>query len=308
LAEQVARGFIDAQRAGRIDLLEQTKLRRTAPTIAEVINEYHEKATVRKSTQRQNLVNLRAILRVLSIQETASVLVLDKQVVPRVVEAGHSLGWADTYTHAVLRTARSVWAKSLAGRCAYMDCLPEFATAKLPPMPRPGGFRRFPASVYRAICRDVLSLRDPALTRAFILISRCGLANREIYHATGLWLDPVSYSIRVPSQDGSFRPKSQNRVRTIAMKSARFCKHFAMFANKAERIVPNAGIRVNRTLSKIVRARLPGRTKSTYELRKYAGSLIASHMGMLPAARLLGDRVSTAEAYYVDFLGDLPRV
>jgi hypothetical protein len=307
-AEQIARGFLDAQRSGRLAALEATKIRRTAPAISSVIDEYLRCGTARAATRVANVSKLRALLRACGIPETASVTALDQTVVGRLHSHARSAGWSDVYAHAVLRMSRSLWARSLRGVVSYMEATPAFALEPVLPPPRIKRFRAIPPRAYRAICREVIATRDNALVRAFILISRCGMPNREIAHATGLWLDPDERAITIPSQDGAFRPKTHNRIRTIYIKPARFDRHFRSLAGQPVRLVPNAGVRVYRVLSRIVRRHLPNRTKSAYELRKHAGSLVATHHGMLAAAKFLGDRVATAEAYYVDFLRQPPRV
>jgi hypothetical protein len=152
----------------------------------------------------------------------------------------------------------------------------------------------------------VRAKEDPALYRAFLLMARCGLGNDEVIHARGTWLLPAG-AIRIEPRDG-WLPKSHNRHRTVPIRAQRFLRHFADLVGKKALLVPDGHRRLYRVLNPIIREALPGRQKAAYELRKLAGSVIATRDGMFAASRFLGDRSDTVERYYAALLKPLKAI
>lgn len=303
-AETIASGFLAAQKNDRLDLLESSKLRRTVPSIAQILALYPQVATCRKKTVAANLSEFRRMLRVLRISESEPVSALDRGLTAKFQSATRSLGWSPTGTITCLRMSRSIFARRI---------LPSYGLQEPPawlktPNPRPEpvrGFKPIPWASWAQIVRGIHALDDPAIYRAFLLMSRCGLGNNEVVHSRGTWL--VKNGIRIEPRDG-WRPKSHNRVRTVPMRPIRYQRHFAAFEGKDVLLVPDGLRRIARRMNAVIRAALPGRTKSGYELRKLAGSVVATRGGIYEAARFLGDRVDTCEKYYAALLRPLKAI
>ena len=301
-AAAVAARFLDAQRKDRLDLLEGAKLRRTVPSIAQVLMLYVEHATCRPETVAGNVAQFRRAILWTKVPESSPVTVLNSAWPGEFSAAARSRGWSNGGVISALRQCRSIFTRRLLPRYGMQE---PPAWLKLPnPKPDPTrGFQPIPWASWRQIVRGVIVARDPALYRAFVLMARCGMGNDEVIHARGTWLLP-SMAIRVEPRAG-WLPKSHNRHRTIPIRAARWRRHFLPLLGKDVLLVPDGHRRLYRVLNPIIRAALPGRQKAAYELRKQAGSVIATRDGMFAAGKFLGDRSSTAERYYAALLKPL---
>lgn len=303
-ASAVAQGFLEAQRSGRTDLLEATKIRRTVPTIEKVCELYLAGARCRQKTAKENVYKLSSLCQLVNIPLSSSVLVLGEGFPMAVQKAGRAAGWRDTSIHTYIRQARSVFARYILPTYGLPEA-PGWLRSSSPSPGRVMGFQPFPTAAWRALCRDVVRLRnsgDLALWRAFLLMARCGMGNDEVVNARGSWL--VANGIRIEERPG-WKPKSHNRERTIPMRPARFKKWFASSAGSDELLVEFGKEAIYRRLNPLVRKHLPGRQKAAYELRKHAGSIVATRDGIFAASKFLGDNVATVEKFYAAMLKPL---
>ncbi len=300
-AEVVASSFLAAQKSDRLDLLESSKLRRTVPSIAQILALYPKVATCRGGTVKANLAEFRRMLKLLDLHDSAPISVLDRGLGVRFAAIARSRGWSDTGITSCLRLARSVFARHLLPSYGVLDA-PGWLKAPNPKASPIRGFQPIPWASWAQIVRGVHALNDPAIYRAFLLMARCGLGNNEVVHSRGTWL--VENGIRIEPRDG-WRPKSHNRVRTVPMRAIRYNRYFAALEGKDELLVPDGLRRIARRMNPIIRKALPGRTKSAYELRKLAGSVVATRDGIFAAGKFLGDNSATVEKYYAALLRPL---
>jgi len=161
------------------------------------------------------------------------------------------------------------------------------------------------ASMHAAAVK--LKTENPALYLVHQLFLRCGLRNSEMLAARWSWLethDNQQYLGIKLRED--YEPKARERYVALPADMIEFAKAL----QKDDYIVPakSSGARkqlIYRDHSKWVREFLPAdRTKSSYELRRHAGSVIATRDGSLFAAQtFLGHSTpSTTAKYYARLL------
>lgn len=177
------------------------------------------------------------------------------------------------------------------------------------------GFVPFSPEVLPAMERAAEAVREsqPDLYRAFILFRNFGLRLIEARHVRGSWFETRTIegrqrhvlTIRRRDSEG-FTVK--NRVERFLIVPDDLWPIFADIAPEDFAIMPRAtpGQRqrfTDRTMSDWVRQFIPDRQKSTYELRKNAGSEVLTRTGSLSeAAKFLGDSEATAAKWYAAFL------
>lgn len=313
-AEARAREIIEAARDERFDVLSKIRGRRSAVSIDTILAIYQQVATCRRSTLMGNCLALRKLCILgaglppdqcaLANIDRPAVLAFHRAIVAR----GKTPERGETTARTMLRQARSVFSPSLrheypdsiSGDLAgFLDACRGVSANHRATTP---GFKPIPPRTLRSIYRDAIRLRAqyPAAWRMFLLMVRCGLSNRECHHARGTWLRDSA--IHIPASDGSFRPKSKNRVRSVSIRPDRYQRYFSSFEGAESKVCVNSLWLQRAVLSPMLRRHLPDRQKGLYELRKHAGSIIATRDGLYAAARFLGDRADTAERYYAAFL------
>jgi hypothetical protein len=321
-AEARGREIIDAAREQRWDALEKTKARRSDISIAAILDIYlGVKGTPGIHTCRRfvAVANAACLRRVCTLgagkqPERCSLTDLDREAVSKfhkeIVSRGRTPERGETSARTTLRKARGVFAVNLLPHYppSVKTALAGFVEAGR--AIRGGsashpGFVPFPPRTLREIYRDAITIRKryPAAWRFFLLMVRCGLSNSEAYAARGTWLR--SGAIHIPPSDCDWRPKTKNRIRSIPIRPDRYRRWLSEFEGKETRICVN-GLYIQRAvLSPMLRKHIPNRQKALYELRKHAGSLVATRDGIYAAARFLGDRVETAERFYATLLKPL---
>ena len=300
-ADVIAARFLAAQKQGRLDILEETKLKRTAPSISEILAIYEKLASCRPLVAKRNANILRHACGLVGIGMHQSVMKLGASFSSDFAQAATAAGWAPMGVRSAMRQARSIFAKHMLPSYALHDP-PGWLSQRIPQAKPPTGFVPIPWTAWRGIVQDVKKLGDGDAWRAFFLMARCGMADLEAINARGTWL--VKDGIRIEPRD-EWIPKSHNRVRLIPIKPARFSRHFAHLVGQDIRLVADGRWRIYNQIGPIVRKHLPGRQKAAYELRKHAGSVVATRDGIYAAAKFLGDRVGTAEKYYTALLNPL---
>lgn len=300
-AAYVAARFKEAQTSGRLDLLEQTKLRRTSPMISEIMAKYPGLALCRPETTRHNVTEMKRVLAMLGMPESSTVASLGADFSTKFANAAKRRGLGDTGIATTLRCARSLFSKRMLA-CYGLQEPPAWLSMPNPKPTPTEGFQPISRSAWVKIVRGVHKNGDPDIYRAFLLMARCGMGNDEVINARGTWL--VNNGIRVESRDG-WKPKSHNRNRTIPIRARRFKRFFSEFAGRDVPLVLNGRRKIYRDLTPIIRKALPGRQKAAYELRKLAGSVVATRDGIYAAAKFLGDRTDTVERYYAALLKPL---
>ena len=318
LAEPEAKKIYQAIVKGRIDALLKTRLKSPYPTIKQITDTYKNQAQIRKRTKSNNINSLRNIcFQVLGKElDAVKVDVLTAELVRKYQNLKVSSAKteklrtsAEVSANSSLRQARSIFAKKVLH--LYDDFnLPDLSGfMKTPGMTetKVHGFVPFPFKKWFGFCRQMQKLQytDIPAWRLFIMMSKLGMSNREAYYADEGWIEKRgNASVMVIKVRDNFVPKSKNRIREIPMseKTANLLK--GKVVPNASHIGPEgkfAAIRLN----KIFRTYFPDRQKGIYELRKHAGSIVASRDGLFSAAKFLGDRYETAEKYYVALLKPL---
>jgi hypothetical protein len=314
-AEARGREIIEAAREQRWEALEKTKARKTDVSFAKIEEIYRSVATCRHTTMTGNIAALRHFCRHgigkpigdCRLREVSIDTLLRYRAY--VVSRGSSPERGEISARTKLRQFGSVFARHLLSSYPpeVKDAIPAIL-ARLPGRVGVGshpGFIPIPPRTLRAIYRDMITLRksQPAAWRFFLLMARCGLSNREAHNARGTWLREGA--IHVPARDGKFVPKSKNRVRSIPIRPDRYRRWFSELEGKNVRVCTNSLWLQRAVLSPMLRRHLPDRQKGLYELRKHAGSLVATRDGIYAAAQFLGDRVETAERFYATLLKPL---
>ncbi|MDR1192128.1 MAG: hypothetical protein LBK60_10805 [Verrucomicrobiales bacterium] len=314
-AKAAAKAIVNAVKMERIDALTKTKLKSPYPPLAKLVELYRAHAAVRHRTKVNNINALRNVCFLVLKKELADLkadaltasLVRDYQAAKlRAAKTEKQRASAEVSANSTLRQARSLFAKKVMH--LYDDLtLPEltgFKNSATLSETKIHGFVPFPFTKWFGFCRVVRKIKDSdaAAWRLFVMMSKLGMSNREAFFATEDWIEPRhGYRVMSVKIREDFAPKSKNRVRDIPMSEKTYALLRGRPVPNAMHIVPEGRFAAMR-LNKLFRQYFPNRQKGIYELRKHAGSLVATRDGILAAAKFLGDRNETAEKYYVALL------
>lgn len=144
----------------------------------------------------------------------------------------------------------------------------------------------------------------------------CGLTVKEIQNIRWEWFESrngkiiLSIRNRIESRDGiAWESKGNKKNRDLEISAKTFLTWKKALCSESDFgylfNFNNATQRLNfvaRDVSNWVRQFLPNRTKTLHELRKQAGSEVATEHGIYSAAKFLGDSVRVAEMYYASLL------
>ncbi|MDR0532702.1 MAG: hypothetical protein LBH01_01985 [Verrucomicrobiales bacterium] len=315
LALTTAKTIYRAVISGRAEALNKTKIKSPYPTLGQITKIYKDKAPARSRTKTNNINALRNVCFLVLGKELSDlktdVLTADlvRNYQTKKIESAKTetkKASAEVSANSSLRQAKSIFAKKV--MYLYNDfTLPDLSGFMQSPCvtdTKIHGFVPFPFAKWFGFCRTVYKLKssDVSAWRLFIMMSKLGMSNREAYFAEESWIEKRgnSYVMSIKIRD-NFKPKSKNRIRDIPI-SSKIADYLLEKAHPlATHIAPDgkfAAIRLN----KIFRHYFPDRQKAIYELRKHAGSLVATRDNILSAAKFLGDRNETAEKYYVALL------
>jgi integrase len=156
---------------------------------------------------------------------------------------------------------------------------------------------------------------EPRLKRVHLLFSRCGLRNCEIIPSKRKWIEARvengvvrRYIGIVERLNEGFKPKGMPRWVPLddevwnELGEGDPDDFLIPAKNKTERF--NLVMKV---YAKWMRQFTPNRTKSAYELRKLAGSVVATKHGLYAAQSFLGHKdPKTTSDYYVTMLRSIP--
>ncbi len=290
IAAQVIESFwIDAGRGA-----EPLKLRNNNATIGELITKYQHSAAQRPSTVRSNIRSLRMIVKTVhrgdpdikptSLLTANLIREFEKRQLARAEKRATSatrsavIQRVRTSTASYVRQARSIVA---------LRKMKFYETLKLPDLsgfrgesvetpqrslPRPLDMKALAAMNAAA---PVLAESDPGTYVAHLLFSRVGLRNIEIVNARVHWISSASIGIVNRPEEDFFSKGCEGWVpiaRDVLKEILRFqplCAdgYLVPGANQTERHDA-----VYRRHSKWVGQWIKDRTKTSYELRRYAGS------------------------------------
>lgn len=217
-------------------------------------------------------------------------------------------------TDRVVAQARSILAPKYADlyQGLKLPDLTAFRKAPLLNVRRDFSFVPFPPGVIERIDAELpQQLRNVQIT-ALLMRYAC-FRNSEVEFAMWEWfqLQPDGSAIVDIKLRPYFRPKNY-AARTLILDAQLVDKLRSFWGEPNEWIIdaPHATGRFDATHSEInawIRPILPGRTKCSYELRKYAGSVILTRPeseggGLAAAAKALGDTIQTTEKHYGTYL------
>jgi len=324
---------------------ETRKLRSRMATIGELVTAYRANARLRPKTVR---ANANALLTVVSDgagiedaeSQPASVLTAKlvhafearrmaelkpKRAVGVVISAEEQT--MRTTICSTLTQARSVL--SPGNLHFYEDLvLPDFKGFRCAPVKRPARLKpqKPNAEKMKALFAAAPELKEsnPALYLTFLLFSRLGMRNVEILAARLHWIEEFAVNgqprfrmkIVVRPEEG-FDPKGNSGSVPMSAELVQEIRALRAGASPDDFIVPAAHKTarediVNREHSEFVKQYLDGdESKTSYELRRYAGSVVLKLTnGNLMAVRdfLRHANVKTTEAWYAYLLDDVPAV
>jgi len=290
IATQIIESFwTDAGRGA-----ERLKLRDDHASIGELIERYQENASQRPTTIRSNVRSLRMVIKTVrsgdpdtkptSILTANLIREFEKRQLERVEKRADgvtrlsALQRVRASTASYVRQARAIVALK---KMKFYEGLklPDFTAfrgesveAPHRSLPRPLDMKALTAMEAAAL---ILSKEDPGAYVAHLLFSRLGLRNIEIVNARTHWINDGSIGIiNRPEED--FFPKGCEGWMPVApdvlnevLRFQALCTdgYLVPGANKTERHHA-----VYRRHSKWVSQWIKDRTKTSYELRRYAGS------------------------------------
>jgi len=274
---------------------EPSKLRNNNATIGELIERYKQRAVQRPDTIRSNARSLRMLVKTVyrgdPDEKSTSLLTaqlirdFEKKQLDRLVKRPNGLPDASAFQKvrisiaSYVRQARSIVA--LRKMKFYDDMkLPDLSGFRGesvdPPkrsLPRPLDMKSLAEMEAAA---PQLAKEDPAVYVAHILFSRLGLRNIEIVNARVHWIDHEGRMGIINRPEENFYPKGSEGFVPVA---ADVLKEILKFQNLCTDgyLIPGANRTerkdaVYRRHSKWVSRWIRDRTKTSYELRRYAGS------------------------------------
>lgn len=290
IAAQVIESFwTDAGRGAEL-----LKLRSDSATIGELVARYRENASQRPDTVRSNVRSLRMIVKTVHPGDpdtkptsllTASLI---REFEKRRFERAQKRATAETRASAIQRVRSSTSSYVRQGRSIVaLSKMKFYDGMKLPDLagfrgenvespkrslPRPLEMKALAAMEAAA---PVLARDDPGAYVAHLLFSRLGLRNIEIVNARTHWISDGSIGIiNRPEED--FFPKGCEGWVPIASDVLKEILSFQPLCTDGY-LVPGANQTerhhaVYRRHSKWVSRWIKDRTKTSYELRRYAGS------------------------------------
>jgi integrase len=290
IAAQIIESFwTDAGRGA-----ERLKLRNDHATVGELIERYEESAAQRPATIRSNVRSLRMIVKTVHVgdpdQKSTALLTanLIREFEKRQIERAEKRATAATRsvviqrvrtsTASYVRQARSIVALRKMKFYEGMK-LPDLTgfrgeTVETPhrSLPRPLDMK---ALTDMNAAAPALATKDPGAYVAHLLFSRLGLRNIEIVNARVHWISDGSIGI-VDRPEEDFFPKGCEGWVPIAPDVLREILGFQPLCTDGY-LVPGANQTerndaVYRRHSKWVAQWIKDRTKTSYELRRYAGS------------------------------------
>lgn len=337
-AKVKARAIHDSVAKGDGKEAERLKLKNDYATIAEIIERYKARAVavleVGFKTVQGNVSALRSVFKTVMDAEvnlanvkasalTAELLDVFKLKRREGVDGFAAMERAKRSANSTMTQARSLFSKA---------ALPIYAGLKLPdlkgfkevakfPLQQDVGFRPIPPEILTRMEKaalEELRPKRPALYLGYLMAIRLGMRDCEIVQARWEWLEewPAGMQMAILVRD-YFAPKgAEGRVPVsgdvLAELRALGGPDLAGKEKGKGHILPARTFTerqegIYRELSAWVRGFLPNRVKSVHELRKHAGSIVATRTkSLVHAQKFLRHRsVATTERHYATLLDQL---
>jgi integrase len=310
---------------GRWETAEKLKSRSTYATVATLIERYRSSAEERPNTIRNNVASLRMVIRTVygGDPDHLSTSVLNAELVRGFEQVRNGLTKTEAErrrtragTRSYLAQARSIVATKKIRLYDGLN-LPDFTAfrSEKVEMPKRTKPRALDTGVIEAInaAAPALADSDPAVYVAFLMFSRLGLRNIEIRNARWSWIQSGRIGI-IERPEEDFYPKGSDGWVPIAADVLTELDRFRHLSTNGY-IVPGAtaterALAVDRRHSAWIGQWIKDRSKTSYELRRYAGSLVYKSTRDILKVRdfLRHSSVETTQQWYAYLLEDLPSI
>jgi integrase len=324
-AKSRAKLIIEPILNGQWEVAEKLKSKSGYATIADIIERYQSCAEGRPSTIRNNISALRMLVRTVHCgdADSKSSAVLTGELIRQF----EHIRMDDAKTEpARRRTRASIRSYVIQGRSLVaprkmrfyeninIPDLTSFRNEKVQ-MPKRSKPRALDLNVIAAInaAAPKLASTDPAVYVAFLMFSRLGLRNVEIRNARWSWIENGRIGI-VERPEENFYPKGSEGWVPIAPDVLKELMKFRYLSTN-DYVVPGVTATdrkdaVDRRHSAWVGQWIKDRSKTSYELRRYAGSLIYNATRDILKVRdfLRHASVETTQQRYAYLLEDVPSI
>ena len=326
IAKLRAKWIIEPILNGQWEVAEKLKSKTAYATLGNILERYEANADDRPGTVRNNISALRLLVRTVysgSDPDTQNSIVLTGDLIrqfERIRMAAAKTEPERRRTRASIRSyvvqARSIVAP---GKMRFYDdlTLPDLSSfrnekVEMPKRTKP---RALVVGVIAAINAAAPKLveSDPAVYVAFLMFSRLGLRNIEIRNARWSWIDNGRIGL-IDRPAENFYPKGSEGWVPIAPDVLSELMRFRHLSTD-DYIVPGRTPTerkdaVDRRHSAWVGQWIKDRSKTSYELRRYAGSLVYQQTRDILKVRdfLRHASVETTQQWYAYLLEDVPAI
>jgi integrase len=304
---------------------EKLKSRSGYATIGELLERYQAGAGDRPNTVRNNSSALRLIVRTMHAGDPAklSSSVLTAELIRQFERMRMAAAKSEPDRHRTRASIRSyvVQARSVVAPRKmrfYEDLnLPDLSSfrnekVEMPKRTKPRALDVGVISAINAAAQNLAAF-DPAVYVAFLLFSRLGLRNVEIRNARWHWIQNGRIGI-IDRPEENFYPKGSEGWVPIAPDVLKELMRFRDLSTD-DYIVPGRTATerkeaVDRRHSNWVGQWIKDRSKTSYELRRYAGSLVYNATRDILKVRdfLRHASVETTQQWYAYLLDDVPSI
>jgi integrase len=318
-----AKRIIEPILNGQWETAERLKSRSGYATVGQIIERYQASAEDRPGTVRNNISALRLLIHAVHPgnpdEQNSSVLTGElirqfERIRLAAVKTEPERRRTRTSLRSYVVQARSIVAPR---KMRFYDGLnlPElnsFRSEKVE-MPKRTKPRALDVGVIAAINRAApkLAESDPAVYVAFLMFSRLGLRNVEIRNARWSWIESGRIGI-IDRPSENFYPKGSEGWVPIAPSVLKELMRFRNLSTD-DYIIPGRTaterkVAVDRRHSAWVGQWIKNRSKTSYELRRYAGSLVYNATRDILKVRdfLRHASVETTQQWYAYLLEDVP--
>jgi len=310
---------------GQWEIAEKLKSKSGYATIGDIIARYQSCAEGRPSTIRNNIGALRMLIR--TVYGGDPDLKSSAVLIGELIQQFERSRMADAKTEPERRRARTsirsyvVQARSLVAprkmrfyEHLNLPDLTSFRNERVE-MPKRSKPRALDMGAIAAIntAAPKLASTDPAVYVAFLMFSRLGLRNIEIRNARWSWIENGRIGI-VERPEENFYPKGSEGWVPIAPDVLKELMKFRHLSTN-DYIVPGITATdrkdaVDRRHSAWIGQWIKDRSKTSYELRRYAGSLVYNATRDILKVRdfLRHASVETTQQWYAYLLEDVPSI
>ena len=311
---------------GKWEVAEALKSKTGYASIGALIEQYQANAEDRPSTIRNNSSALRLIVRTVhpGDPDKQSTAILTGELIRRFERARMS---AAGKIEADRRSARAS-IRSYVGQARSLVAPRKMRFYEELNLPNLDSFRKErvempkrtkPKALDMNVIREInkaapaLAQSDPAVYVAFLMFSRLGMRNVEIRNARWSWIENGKIGI-IERPEENFYPKGSEGWVPIAPDVLQELERFRHLSTNGY-IVPGLTATdrkdiVDRKHSAWVGQWIKDRTKTSYELRRYAGSLVYNATRDILKVRdfLRHASVETTQQWYAYLLDDVPSI